>query len=376
MSRVIVDSLIATAFAPVCVSCAQVLETPTRSPACDRCWQNLRHYTPPWCSRCGAPLARADAPHECLPAGSAVRALRALGPYEGVLRDLLHALKFDRRRSLAAPLGSRLQSSADELFEGADALVPVPLHPWRQWRRGFNQAADLAIALRANGRPIWPAVRRRRSTRPQFELDADRRHANVRAAFAIGGWTPWQRARWARTHRRAYAGPGGRCDHDWRDARSVRRGAPGAWRTGGARGHDWEGGARSRSYVGPSFSSGTCLQYAAVRVCSKGRTSVRPRPRPELKSGPTGSSRPDRESAPQSRPSAARRIPAPSPAAAPGGDSSRALAPAAAGRARSDRVRPACARPRSRARCRGRSSGRAAAGSCCVVGQPACVEPL
>ena len=79
MSRVIVDSLIATVFAPVCVSCAQVLETPTRSPACDRCWQNLRHYTPPWCSRCGAPVARADAPHECLPAGSAVRALRALG---------------------------------------------------------------------------------------------------------------------------------------------------------------------------------------------------------------------------------------------------------------------------------------------------------
>ena len=197
MSRVIVDSLIATVFAPVCVSCAQVLETPTRSPACDRCWQNLRHYTPPWCSRCGAPLARPDAPHECLPAGSAVRALRALGPYEGVLRDLLHALKFDRRRSLAVPLGSRLQSSADELFEGADALVPVPLHPWRQWRRGFNQAADLAIALRANGRPIWPAVRRRRSTRPQFELDANRRHANVRTAFAIGGWTPWQRARWA-----------------------------------------------------------------------------------------------------------------------------------------------------------------------------------
>jgi ComF family protein len=198
MSRVIVDSLISVAFAPVCVSCAQVLESPTRSPVCERCWRNLRRYTPPWCATCGAPVARADAPHECLPSSRAVSALRALGAYDGVLRDLLHALKFDRRRSLAARLGALLRASDDEIFRGADALVPVPLHPWRHWRRGFNQAADLANALRAGALPVWPAVRRRRSTRPQFELDADRRHANVREAFAICGWTPWQRARWAR----------------------------------------------------------------------------------------------------------------------------------------------------------------------------------
>jgi ComF family protein len=197
MTRVVVDSLIAAVFAPVCVSCAQVLEAPTRSPACDRCWQNLRRYTPPWCPGCGAPLARADAAHECLPATRAISTLRALGPYEGVLRDLLHALKFDRRRSLAARLATLLRSSDGAVFRGADALVPVPLHPWRQWRRGFNQATDLANALRGPELPVWRAIRRRRATTPQFELDADRRRDNVRAAFAIAGWLPWQRARWS-----------------------------------------------------------------------------------------------------------------------------------------------------------------------------------
>jgi ComF family protein len=198
MLRTIADGLIAAAFAPVCLSCAQVLESPTRSPVCERCWRNLRRYTPPWCATCGAPVARVDAPHECLPEDRVVSVLRALGPYEGVLRDLLHALKFGRRRSLAARLGALLRSSNDEIFRGADALVPVPLHPWRQWRRGFNQARDLANALSGPSLPVWPAVRRRRSTRPQFELDADARHTNVRAAFTIGGWTPWHRARWAR----------------------------------------------------------------------------------------------------------------------------------------------------------------------------------
>jgi ComF family protein len=198
MFRSIADGLIAVAFAPVCVSCAQVLDSPTRSPVCERCWRNLRRYTPPWCATCGAPVARVDAAHDCLPENHAVSALRALGPYEGVLRDLLHALKFDRRRSLATRLGALVRSSDGEIFRDADALVPVPLHPWRQWRRGFNQAMDLAVAMSGRSLPVWPAVRRRRSTRPQFELDADARQSNVRAAFTIGGWTPWHRARWAR----------------------------------------------------------------------------------------------------------------------------------------------------------------------------------
>jgi len=144
------------------------------------------------------PLARADALHECLSEDGAVSALRALGPYERVLRDLLHAMKFDRRRSLAIRLAALLRSSAEEIFESADALVPTPLHPWRQWRRGFNQANDLANALRTRALPVWPAVRRVRSTRPQFELAAEARHSNVQEAFSISGWTPWHQARWAR----------------------------------------------------------------------------------------------------------------------------------------------------------------------------------
>ncbi len=283
-TRLLADSLIAAIFAPACVSCARVLDTPTGSPACEACWRNLGRYTPPWCDRCGAPLARAGANHACLPAGAALTALRTLGPYEGVLRDLVHALKFDRRRSLARRLGALLCSNAVDIFDGADALVPVPLHPWRQWRRGFNQVDDLARALRTAHRaaallaptalvaldapvahaapvtpaapfapvapvapvapiapsapvapvapsapaapvapvgpaapdapiasaalvalvasvacdlPVWHALRRRRATKPQSELDADARQANVRDAFRLSGWTGWRRAGWA-----------------------------------------------------------------------------------------------------------------------------------------------------------------------------------
>ncbi|HEX5070664.1 MAG TPA: phosphoribosyltransferase family protein [Vicinamibacterales bacterium] len=69
-----------------------------------------------------------------------------------------------------------------DLLEGADAVIPVPLHPIRSIRRGFNQADDLACQL---DRPVWRALRRRRHGPPQASLPAGRRHANLTSAFAI-----------------------------------------------------------------------------------------------------------------------------------------------------------------------------------------------
>jgi ComF family protein len=77
-----------------------------------------------------------------------------------------------------------MRSTGIELLEEADGIVPVPLHWRKEYRRGFNQARELARHL---GRPVIDALVRRRNTRPQVELAADRRHANVEAAFGLRG---------------------------------------------------------------------------------------------------------------------------------------------------------------------------------------------
>ena len=89
-------------------------------------------------------------------------------------------MKYDARRSLAAPLASRMRERCAEVLHGADAVVPVPLHPARRRERGFNQAADLAHHL---GLPTVVALRRVTHTRPQVTLAAGRRHSNVRGVF-------------------------------------------------------------------------------------------------------------------------------------------------------------------------------------------------
>jgi ComF family protein len=105
-----------------------------------------------------------------------------VGTYDGPLRSILQAFKYDRRRSLAPPLGRLMQLRGAAVLADADCVVPVPLHWRRRWRRGFNQALDLARQL---GVPVRCALRRRRHTRTQTDLPADARFRNVRDAFVL-----------------------------------------------------------------------------------------------------------------------------------------------------------------------------------------------
>jgi ComF family protein len=158
------DAVLTVTLAPCCAACRRPLDSPTRGCVCDRCWSAIG-LTP-------SPLWSTDA----------IAAARAGGPFDGPLRDVIHAFKYEGRRSLAAPLGRVMREAGIDLLDGADCVVPVPLHPWRQVRRGFNQAADLAGQLE---RPVVHALWRLRTTPTQSGLTAAGRRRNVRDAFAI-----------------------------------------------------------------------------------------------------------------------------------------------------------------------------------------------
>jgi predicted amidophosphoribosyltransferase len=67
--------------------------------------------------------------------------------YEGPARALVSALKFRAATGLADAMAAQIAARMPQrLLKGA-TLVPVPLHPARLRRRGFNQAERLASAL-------------------------------------------------------------------------------------------------------------------------------------------------------------------------------------------------------------------------------------
>ena len=189
-----IDGLLSVLLSACCAACGRLLDRPTAGPVCGGCWAGIRSFTPPFCHQCGEPLASwrtlsqafAACPR-CRRVRGSIEASRAIGPYEGTLRQIVHAFKYDGRRTLAAPLAALMRREGAGLLDGADLIVPVPLHPRRHRARGFNQAADLAGHL---GVPVGPILRRVRDTASQTELPAAQRHRNVRGAFAIDvrGW--------------------------------------------------------------------------------------------------------------------------------------------------------------------------------------------
>ena len=107
---------------------------------------------------------------------------RAIGSYDGTLREVVQTLKYDKRRSVARTLAARMAAAGADVLEGADLVVPVPLHVVRRYVRGFNQAAELARHL---GLPCAHALKRTRSTKTQTDLPESERFRNVHDAFAL-----------------------------------------------------------------------------------------------------------------------------------------------------------------------------------------------
>ncbi len=159
---------------------------------CRDCWTGLDFLAGPACARCALPLPSA-APGAlcgaCLadpPPYASVHVPLAYGP---ATRSVVLRLKYGRRVGLAR-LIARLVAATLPPPDAATPpplLVPVPLHRWRLWSRGFNQSMAIATEL-AKGRAVEvapEALVRTRSTVPLKGLGRAARARTVRGAFAV-----------------------------------------------------------------------------------------------------------------------------------------------------------------------------------------------
>lgn len=107
-----------------------------------------------------------------------------MGPHVGVLRQAVHALKYEQRTDVAVPLGLLLAARWADAGHTVDGIIPVPLGPRRLIERGYNQAELIAreTALELDVE-IVPALLRVRETRPQVGLTREERLRNVEGAF-------------------------------------------------------------------------------------------------------------------------------------------------------------------------------------------------
>ncbi|MDX1455393.1 MAG: ComF family protein [Gammaproteobacteria bacterium] len=162
---------------------------------CSRCQQFLSQQAIPRyrCRRCATPLPSAGTCPACLAGPTVLGGVRAAFDYTLPLDHLLHQAKFRRNRGAMQTLALLFAEQAMHWLEVTrtrdhglrPVLVPVPLHPQRQRRRGYNQAAWLArCAAGATGLAMRETLlERKKRTLPQSDLAWQQRRKNVRDAF-------------------------------------------------------------------------------------------------------------------------------------------------------------------------------------------------
>lgn len=106
----------------------------------------------------------------------------------GDVRQLLYELKYYGNKRMGVVLGKYMAAELllSDFFKGIDCLIPVPLHPEKERRRGYNQSERLAAGVASATRiPVVPDVlARSRYTATQTRKSQYERWENVAGLFA------------------------------------------------------------------------------------------------------------------------------------------------------------------------------------------------
>ena len=146
----------------------------------------------PVCDGCGLPFEFDQGAGVrcavCMARPKAFGRARAACLYDEASRDLILRFKHADRPDLAGLFSLWISRAASPLIDQADAILPVPLHPFRLLHRRYNQAAEIArpLARRAGLAYLADSLQRRRDTASQGGRSGSGRRRNVAGAF----WVP------------------------------------------------------------------------------------------------------------------------------------------------------------------------------------------
>ena len=186
--QVIGKALIDFALPPRCPGCAEVIDQV--GSFCPDCWGRMEWLGNGGCTICGLPLAatEADSCARCLAEPPGLSRLRAAVAYDELPRSIALRLKYGRKVALAKTM-ARYMAPLKDIQQGRATVVPVPLHRWRLWSRGFNQSGLVARELaKAWGDEFdGRLLRRTKATKPLKGMSHSQRKRAVAGAFAVAG---------------------------------------------------------------------------------------------------------------------------------------------------------------------------------------------
>lgn len=196
LGRTLTQGTLQLFYPACCMVCERMLSGSDSLPfnthlVCRQCRGKLHDKKTIRCHRCGFPMGKyANVSKSgctvCRSASLRFHRLICLGSYDGILRDVVIRMKHRSGEQLADCMGQLWAQLARKDFDrlDIDCVVPIPLHWWRRWKRGYNQSEVLAQALSRELRlPMVHALKRIRYTPSQHHQTPTQRLANVHGAF-------------------------------------------------------------------------------------------------------------------------------------------------------------------------------------------------
>lgn len=182
-----------------CPVCHEVVEERGEL-SCEICRTRLPYIREPACRKCGKPLLGEEREYcgDCGRKKHMFAQGKAPFVYDEVMRNSIAGYKYSGRREYSAFYAEEiLRRCAKEMLGWkAEVLVPIPLHPSRRRKRGFNQAELLAKEISKRcGIPVdADLLSRTKKTHVQKDLNDQERFANLKDAFSIRkGRFPYKR---------------------------------------------------------------------------------------------------------------------------------------------------------------------------------------
>ncbi|MDO4553632.1 MAG: ComF family protein [Lachnospiraceae bacterium] len=184
-----VRELLSFLYPPRCPICGQI--PPSGTSVCPDCYLSISFIHQPTCYSCGKPLESEEQEfcHDCLTHPKTFSRGFSLAVYDSVTKPSLSAVKYKNKRSYLQFYADETIKAYGSLFSSLslDVLLPVPVHPKREKKRGYNQASLFAHSIgNTLSIPVSDSLLIRTiNTLPQKILSPAERLHNLSQAFDI-----------------------------------------------------------------------------------------------------------------------------------------------------------------------------------------------
>ena len=155
------------------------------------CRKKIQTITEPVCMKCGKPVddMRKEYCFDCTKKQHSYAQGKSVFLYKGEMKQSMYRFKYAARREYAFFYAQLAAEAYAEWMERnhIEVLVPVPMYPKKQRKRGYNQAEVFARALSVEcGIPCrTDLLTRIRNTKPQKQLNDTERKNNLKNAFHV-----------------------------------------------------------------------------------------------------------------------------------------------------------------------------------------------